>query len=256
MAEQVNTQNELNIKDIWERLIILGYYDTAEELTAAHETGTIGDCYKVGDDLYTWDGSQWVDIGRIKGDKGETSYDAATAGKLKSPVNLSVTDGDGGHKGVAAPFDGSGDVALALPDTIKATLEGNASTATTAAKLGTATVGAAAQPIWLDAGAPKVCTLPAANAADYVVTAKSASGGTGYLKFASGVILQWGYVAANQTSITFPMPFTTTAYRMFFSDYTAPGGGVETFGLAENTTTVATITPAPASVAMWFAIGI
>lgn len=234
MAEQVNAQNELNIKDIWERLIILGYYDTAEELTAAHATGTVGDCYKVGDDLYTWDGAGWVDIGRIKGDKGDTSYDAATAGKLKSPVNLSVTDGAGGHKGAATSFDGSGDVELVLPAIIKATLEGNATTATTATKLGTATVGSTTrpiylnqgtatalsatvgsgtQPVWLNAG-----TLTACTGAGVITASSDLSSDVihYFVKFSNGLILQWGY--AETYSVIFPTPFTKATYAVMITD--------------------------------------
>ena len=82
MPEQVNAQNELNIKDIWERLIILGYYADEATLKSAHPTGTVGDCYKVGDDLYTWDGSKWVDIGRIKGEDGSEATDYVVAESL------------------------------------------------------------------------------------------------------------------------------------------------------------------------------
>lgn len=63
------------------RIIISGYYDTLEDLTAAHQTGTAGDCYKVGDDLYIWGPTvnRWIDIGRLKGETGNMGPAGAAA---------------------------------------------------------------------------------------------------------------------------------------------------------------------------------
>lgn len=52
-------------------ITILGSYNTVAELRAAHPTGTLGDAYIVGSDLYVWDGSDWHNVGQIK---GESSY--------------------------------------------------------------------------------------------------------------------------------------------------------------------------------------
>ena len=58
--------------------IIKGMYSTLEELTAAHATGSAGDAYAVGsaesNTTYLWDIDQqaWVDVGSIKGDKGDS----------------------------------------------------------------------------------------------------------------------------------------------------------------------------------------
>ena len=49
---------------------ILGSYNTLAELQAAHPTGSIGDGYIVGDDLYVWNGSAWTDVGAIRGPQG------------------------------------------------------------------------------------------------------------------------------------------------------------------------------------------
>ena len=51
---------------------ILGSYDTVAELKAAHPTGSDGDAYMVGSDLYVWSSSlnDWQNVGQIKGDTG------------------------------------------------------------------------------------------------------------------------------------------------------------------------------------------
>lgn len=49
---------------------ILGSYNTLAELQAAHPTGSAGDSYMVGADLYVWNGSAWEDVGQIQGPQG------------------------------------------------------------------------------------------------------------------------------------------------------------------------------------------
>lgn len=49
---------------------IRGSYDTLAELQAAHPTGSDGDAYMVGTDLYVWNGSAWEDVGQIQGPQG------------------------------------------------------------------------------------------------------------------------------------------------------------------------------------------
>lgn len=57
---------------------ILGMYDSLESLKAAHPTGERGDAYVVGETkqntTYLWDTAQnkWVDVGSLKGEKGDT----------------------------------------------------------------------------------------------------------------------------------------------------------------------------------------
>ena len=55
-------------------LDIKGTYPSLEELKKYHPTGEEGDTYIVINDLYIWDSSKndWVDIGNIKGEKGDT----------------------------------------------------------------------------------------------------------------------------------------------------------------------------------------
>lgn len=49
---------------------IKGSYDTYQQLIAAHPTGSSGDSYMVGTDLYVWNGSAWEDVGQIQGPAG------------------------------------------------------------------------------------------------------------------------------------------------------------------------------------------
>lgn len=58
---------------------------------------------------------------------------AKKAQKLNTARTINVTDADGTHSGTAASFDGSGNVSIKLPAYIKASLVGNATTATQAA---------------------------------------------------------------------------------------------------------------------------
>jgi hypothetical protein len=53
---------------------ILGSYSTVEELEAAHPTGSVGDGYLVGGDLYVWDDTneEWDNVGNIQGPTGPT----------------------------------------------------------------------------------------------------------------------------------------------------------------------------------------
>lgn len=66
--------------------------------------------------------------------------------------NIGIVNSDGTGTAVTVSVNGSGNVNLKLPSTIKAALTGNATTATTATKLGTATVGSTSKPIYLNAG--------------------------------------------------------------------------------------------------------
>lgn len=55
---------------------ILGSYATEEELKAAHPTGTAGDAYLIGGNLYVWSAStsEWENVGNIQGPQGEPGY--------------------------------------------------------------------------------------------------------------------------------------------------------------------------------------
>ena len=106
-------------------LQILGYYDTPEELRAAHPKGEPGDSYLVGHPghLYSWsvEKSDWIDAGVIegpagpkgdpgaKGDPGEPGKDGAPGepGKDGAP-GAPGKDGEPGAKGDPGPAGPAG----------------------------------------------------------------------------------------------------------------------------------------------------
>lgn len=63
---------------------ILGHYDTYAELTAAHPTGSAGDSYMVGADLYVWNGTEWENVGQIQGPQGATGPQGDTGRGIAS----------------------------------------------------------------------------------------------------------------------------------------------------------------------------
>ena len=94
---------------------------------------------------------------------GELSGNASTATQLETAIDINISDADGTNTGTKISFDGSSDVTIKLPSTIKASITGdcsgssgsctgNAETATTASKLGTSTVGSSSQLIYLNSG--------------------------------------------------------------------------------------------------------
>ena len=55
-------------------LEIMGTYNSLDDLKKEHKTGKNGDTYLINGELYTWDqnSNDWIDIGNIKGPKGDT----------------------------------------------------------------------------------------------------------------------------------------------------------------------------------------
>lgn len=55
-------------------LEIMGNYNSLDDLKREHPTGKNGDTYIVNGELYIWDenSNDWVDVGNIKGPKGDT----------------------------------------------------------------------------------------------------------------------------------------------------------------------------------------
>lgn len=86
-----------------------------------------------------------------------------SAAKWTNQVDFTVSSSDGTNQGVATKVDGSGNVNIKLPSTIKATLTGTASEALHAIRadrLGDLNVGFAHIPIYFDNGIPTSCTSP------------------------------------------------------------------------------------------------
>ena len=86
-----------------------------------------------------------------------TSFDGSaniTTANWGTARNISIADSDSTNTGSAVSVNGSAAVTLKLPSTIKATLNGNASTATTASKLSTVSKTAWGQTFWTSGGVP------------------------------------------------------------------------------------------------------
>lgn len=124
---------------------------------------------------------------------GDLTGNADSATKLKNGRTFQIKDADNTNAGnPSSAFDGQNNLIINLPSTIKAALSGNAATATTATKLGTTTVGATNQPIYLNAGAPTAITYTA-NRLYYPSTTTAFTAGTHYVSDTK--------IAINSTSI-------------------------------------------------------
>ncbi|MCD8200598.1 MAG: hypothetical protein LUD47_00810, partial [Clostridia bacterium] len=88
---------------------ILGHYDSEEQLLEAHPSGSLGDSYMVGTDLYVWTGDGWTNVGRIQGEqgkqgeKGDTGDAGADAGF--GEITAEYIE-DGGEPNVTVETDG------------------------------------------------------------------------------------------------------------------------------------------------------
>lgn len=84
-------------------LSIKGSYDTYEELVQAHPTGSLGDAYIVGDDLYLWVNDAWSNVGQFRGEDGATPEIGANGNWYINGVDTSKPSrgvkGDAGEDG-------------------------------------------------------------------------------------------------------------------------------------------------------------
>lgn len=88
-----------------------------------------------------------------------------SAAKWTNQVNFTISSSDGTGTGAVSKVDGSANVNIKLPATIKADLTGTASEAThavSADRLGDLNVGSANTPVYFDNGVPVDCTSPLA----------------------------------------------------------------------------------------------
>lgn len=83
-------------------ITILGKYNNLEDLQADHPTGTLGDAYVVGSDIYVWDGSEWINAGQFVGDTGPTGATGEVG--PTGPVGATGPKGDTGPQGKDAPI--------------------------------------------------------------------------------------------------------------------------------------------------------
>lgn len=84
---------------------VLDAFNTYEELVEAHESGTTGDAYMVGGNLYVWSGTQvmWINTGSILGPAGEKgdpfTYEDFTEEQLLALTGPQGIQGEQGEKG-------------------------------------------------------------------------------------------------------------------------------------------------------------
>lgn len=117
--------------------------ELAGKMPAPGSAGSVGQYLKVGESGVEWDTPSGAgdmlksaydkdNDGRV--DEADTALvcrgNAATATKLETGRSFTIKDNSQSNAGPAATFDGGGDVVLKLPETIRATLAGNAATAT------------------------------------------------------------------------------------------------------------------------------
>lgn len=117
--------------------------ELAGKMPAPGSAGSVGQYLKVGESGVEWDTPSGAgdmlksaydkdNDGRV--DEADTALvcrgNAATATKLETGRSFTVKDNSQSNAGPAATFDGGSDVVLKLPETIRATLVGNAATAT------------------------------------------------------------------------------------------------------------------------------
>ena len=83
---------------------------------------------------------------------------AATATKLKTARTISISDNDGTNTATGTSFNGSANITVKLPTTIKANLTGNADTASIAGRLNS-NAGDKNHPIYFESGIPQACDV-------------------------------------------------------------------------------------------------
>ena len=117
---------------------------------------------------------------------------ASYAAQLTSAVNLYIADSDATNTGAAVSFSGASNVTLKLPSTIKATLSGNATTATTATKLSTVSQTLFGNTYWTAGGVPTSIGVSGSDAPLNYVSNISMSGylkiGSAYLVYKNGAL--------------------------------------------------------------------
>ena len=74
-------------------IVIIDKFNSLDELTSAIKNPSVSDAYLVGDNLYLWNGTTWVNLGALqgpKGDKGETGNSGVYVGSGDMPDDCNV----------------------------------------------------------------------------------------------------------------------------------------------------------------------
>ena len=141
---------------------------------------------------------------------------ASGADKWNTAVNFQVSDSDAAHTGTAVPVNGSKAIVLPLPATIKATLEGNASSANKVNHKYTLTLGSTAQTAF-DGSADVAITITPksigalASNANAVSASKWSSARTFYVADSDASNTGEGVSVDGSKDITLKLPSTIKA---------------------------------------------
>lgn len=74
-------------------IVIIDKFNSLDELTSAIKNPSVSDTYLIGSDLYLWNGTEWVNLGSLKGpkgDKGETGNSGVYVGSGNMPDDCNV----------------------------------------------------------------------------------------------------------------------------------------------------------------------
>lgn len=74
-------------------IVIIDKFNSLDELTSAIKNPSVSDTYLIGDNLYLWNGTTWVNLGALqgpKGDKGETGNSGVYVGSGDMPDDCNV----------------------------------------------------------------------------------------------------------------------------------------------------------------------
>lgn len=74
-------------------IVIIDKFNSLDELTSAIKNPSVSDTYLIGSDLYLWNGTEWVNLGSLKGpkgDKGETGNSGVYVGSGDMPDDCNV----------------------------------------------------------------------------------------------------------------------------------------------------------------------
>lgn len=124
-----------------------------------------------------------------------TSGNAATATKLKTARTISISDADGTNTATGTSFNGSANITVKLPATIKASLTGKATSAGTADKLAS-DAGDSNTPVYFSGGIPTKCTSLDLDTTGYAQKT--------YIAYSTTAASTVAKVAATTSNITFP----------------------------------------------------
>lgn len=163
----------------------------------------------------------------------DTTGKAASAGKWTSGITFEITDSDASHTGSSTSgVDGSANVSLALPETIKATLEGNALSATTASKLSnTSAIGSKTLPVYFSSAGVPVATSSTlgvsitgnAKTATHATSATTANSATKATKDSLDNVIKDTYYSTasiSGTKLTLGTPGNNTKTQLTISNAT------------------------------------